>query len=116
VLIENFKVGGLQKLGFDYESLKALNLAPHLLLRTGFGQTRPPYAKRAGYDFLIQRYVGMMSITGERGWVARRRLGVAISDLFTGLYCAVIAIEAALITRERTQRAAIDRPCPVRTR
>lgn len=99
VLIENFKVGGLQKFGFDYESLKALN--PRLIYCsvTGFGQTGP-YAKRAGYDFLIQGMSGIMSITGEPDG-SPQKAGVAISDLFTGLY-GVIAIEAALIARERS--------------
>ena len=68
---------------------------------TGFGQTGP-YAKRAGYDFLIQGMSGMMSITGEPEG-SPQKAGVAISDLFTGLY-GVIAIEAALIARERTGR------------
>src|SRR6202047_2748987 len=99
VLIENFKVGGLKKFGLDYESLKALN--PRLIYCsvTGFGQTGP-YATRAGYDFLIQGMSGIMSITGEPEG-SPQKAGVAISDLFTGLY-GVIAIEAALITRERT--------------
>ena len=99
VLIENFKVGGLQKFGLDYESLKQLN--PRLIYCsvTGFGQTGP-YAKRAGYDFLIQGMSGIMSITGEPDG-SPQKAGVAISDLFTGLY-GVIAIEAALIARERS--------------
>ena len=66
---------------------------------TGFGQTGP-YAKRAGYDFLIQGMSGIMSITGEPEG-SPQKAGVAISDLFTGLY-GVIAIEAALIARERS--------------
>jgi glutaryl-CoA transferase len=99
VLIENFKVGGLKKFGLDYESLRALN--PRLIYCsvTGFGQTGP-YAQRAGYDFLIQGMSGMMSITGEPEG-SPQKAGVAISDLFTGLY-GVIAVEAALIARERT--------------
>ena len=68
---------------------------------TGFGQTGP-YAKRAGYDFLIQGMSGIMSITGEPDG-SPQKAGVAIADLFTGLY-GVIAIEAALIERERTGR------------
>jgi crotonobetainyl-CoA:carnitine CoA-transferase CaiB-like acyl-CoA transferase len=68
---------------------------------TGFGQTGP-YAKRAGYDFLVQGMSGMMSITGEPEG-SPQKAGVAISDLFTGLY-GVVAIEAALIARERTGR------------
>ena len=68
---------------------------------TGFGQTGP-YAKRAGYDFLIQGMSGIMSITGEPDG-SPQKAGVAIADLFTGLY-GVIAIEAALIERERSGR------------
>jgi crotonobetainyl-CoA:carnitine CoA-transferase CaiB-like acyl-CoA transferase len=101
VLIENFKVGGLAKFGLDYESLSALNPRLVYCSVTGFGQTGP-YAKRAGYDFLIQGMSGMMSITGEPDG-SPQKAGVAISDLFTGLY-GVIAIEAALIARERTGR------------
>ena len=101
VLIENFKVGGLAKFGLDYDSLHGLN--PRLIYCsvTGFGQTGP-YAKRAGYDFLIQGMSGIMSITGEPDG-SPQKAGVAIADLFTGLYGA-IAIEAALIERERSGR------------
>jgi crotonobetainyl-CoA:carnitine CoA-transferase CaiB-like acyl-CoA transferase len=101
VLIENFKVGGLAKFGLDYESLSRLNPRLVYCSVTGFGQTGP-YAKRAGYDLLIQGMSGIMSITGEPDG-SPQRAGVAISDLFTGLY-GVIAIEAALIARERTGR------------
>ena len=106
VLIENFKVGGLKKFGLDHESLAPLN--PRLIYcsLTGFGQTGP-YASRAGYDFLIQGMSGIMSITGEPDG-SPQKAGVAISDLFTGLY-GVIAIEAALIAREKTGRGqAVD--------
>jgi crotonobetainyl-CoA:carnitine CoA-transferase CaiB-like acyl-CoA transferase len=101
VLIENFKVGGLKKYGLDYASLSQLN--PRLIYCsvTGFGQTGP-YAERAGYDYLTQGMSGFMDITGEADGPPQRA-GVAISDLFTGLY-GVIAIEAALIARERTGR------------
>jgi len=101
VLIENFKVGGLEKFGLDYEGLRSLN--PRLIYCsvTGFGQTGP-YAERAGYDFLIQGMSGYMDITGEPDGEPQK-VGVAISDLFTGLYGA-IAIEAALIERERSGR------------
>ncbi len=99
VLIENFKVGGLKKFGLDYGSLEPLN--PRLIYCsvTGFGQTGP-YAKRAGYDFLIQGMSGVMDITGEADGPPEKA-GIAISDLFTGLY-GVIGIEAALIARERS--------------
>jgi crotonobetainyl-CoA:carnitine CoA-transferase CaiB-like acyl-CoA transferase len=101
VLIENFKVGGLKKFGLDYASLRQVN--PRLIYcsLTGFGQTGP-YAERAGYDFLIQGMSGYMDITGDPQGEPQK-VGVAVCDLFTGLY-GVIAIEAALIARERTGR------------
>ncbi|RWI20501.1 CaiB/BaiF CoA-transferase family protein [Mesorhizobium sp.] len=99
VLIENFKLGGLKKYRLDYESLREIN--PRLIYCsiTGFGQDGP-YAPRAGYDFIIQGMAGMMSITGEAGREPQKA-GVAISDIFTGLY-SVIAIQAALRHAEKT--------------
>ncbi|HEY5819466.1 MAG TPA: CaiB/BaiF CoA-transferase family protein [Mesorhizobium sp.] len=99
VMIENFKLGGLQKYGLDYDSLKTLNPKLVYCSITGFGQTGP-YAPRAGYDFIIQGMAGMMSITGEAGREPQKA-GVAISDIFTGLY-SVIAIQAALRHAEAT--------------
>lgn len=99
VVIENFKVGGLKKYGLDYDSLKTANPALVYCSITGFGQTGP-YAPRAGYDFIIQAMTGMMSITGEKGREPQKA-GVAISDVFTGLY-SVIAIQAALRHAEKT--------------
>jgi crotonobetainyl-CoA:carnitine CoA-transferase CaiB-like acyl-CoA transferase len=99
VVIENFKVGGLKKYGLDYNSLKVANPALVYCSITGFGQTGP-YAPRAGYDFIIQAMTGMMSITGEAGREPQKA-GVAISDIFTGLY-SVIAIQAALRHSEKT--------------
>jgi crotonobetainyl-CoA:carnitine CoA-transferase CaiB-like acyl-CoA transferase len=99
VVIENFKVGGLQKYGLDYESLRAIN--PRLIYCsiTGFGQTGP-YANRAGYDFMIQGMAGVMSVTGAPDGEPMKA-GVAFSDLFAGLH-AVIGIQAALLHREKT--------------
>jgi crotonobetainyl-CoA:carnitine CoA-transferase CaiB-like acyl-CoA transferase len=99
VLIENFKLGGLKKYGLDYETLRAIN--PRLIYCsiTGFGQDGP-YAARAGYDFIIQGMSGLMSITGAAGGEPQK-VGVAVTDLFTGLY-AVIAIQAALRHAEAT--------------
>ncbi|WP_027153825.1 CaiB/BaiF CoA-transferase family protein [Mesorhizobium sp. WSM2561] len=99
VLIENFKLGGLKKYGLDHDSLRNIN--PRLIYCsiTGFGQDGP-YAPRAGYDFIIQGMAGMMSITGEAGREPQKA-GVAISDIFTGLY-SVIAIQAALRHAEKT--------------
>ena len=99
VMIENFKLGGLKKYGLDYESLKAINPRLVYCSITGFGQTGP-YAPRAGYDFIIQGMAGMMSITGAPGGEPQKA-GVAISDIFTGLY-SVIAIQAALRHAEKT--------------
>jgi len=102
VLIENYKVGGLKKYALDYESLKAVNPALVYCSITGFGQTGP-YAKRAGYDFMIQAMGGLMSITGEPDSAGGMptKVGVAVTDIFTGLY-SVIGIQAALHERQRT--------------
>ncbi|MBI1170810.1 CoA transferase [bacterium] len=99
VLIENFKVGGLAKYGLDYESLARVN--PRLIYCsiTGFGQTGP-YAHRAGYDFIIQGMAGLMSVTGEPEGQPQK-VGVAVTDIFTGVYSAT-AILAALVQRGRT--------------
>jgi crotonobetainyl-CoA:carnitine CoA-transferase CaiB-like acyl-CoA transferase len=101
ILIENFKVGGLKKYGMDYDSLSAVN--PRLIYCsiTGFGQDGP-YAHRAGYDYIIQGMSGFMSITGDPDGQPQRA-GVAITDLFTGLY-SVSGILAALHQRSRTGR------------
>ena len=101
ILIENFKVGGLEAYGLDYASLKALN--PRLIYCsiTGFGQTGP-YAKRAGYDFMIQGLGGLMSLTGrpegDEG-AGPVKVGVALTDILTGLY-STVAILAALAHRQ----------------
>jgi len=99
VLIENFKLGGLAKYGLDYASLSAIN--PRLIYCsiTGFGQDGP-YAARPGYDFVIQGMSGLMHVTGEPGREPQKA-GVAFADVFTGLY-ATVAIQSALIMRERT--------------
>nr|WP_283937873.1 CoA transferase [Sphingomonas caseinilyticus] len=110
VVVENFKVGGLKKFGLDAESLRAAN--PRLICAsiTGFGQDGP-YAQRAGYDYIIQGMGGLMSLTGlpdgEPGG-GPMRVGVAVADLFTGMYTAN-TICAALLRREKTgEGATID--------
>lgn len=101
ILIENFKVGGLEAYGLDYASLKVLN--PDLIYCsiTGFGQTGP-YAKRAGYDFMVQGLGGLMSLTGrpegDEG-AGPVKVGVALTDILTGLY-STVAILAALAHRQ----------------
>ena len=110
VVVENFKVGGLEKFGLDAKTLRAAN--PRLVYAsiTGFGQDGP-YADRAGYDFIIQGMGGMMSVTGlpdDEPGGGPMRAGVAIADIFTGMYTCV-AILAALHARERTgEGATID--------
>ena len=99
VFLENFKVGGLQKFALDYASLHALNPRLVYCSVTGFGQDGP-YVHRAGYDAMIQAMGGMMSLTGEAAGPPQKT-GVAIGDLFAGLY-GVIAIQAALAQRQRT--------------
>ena len=102
ILIENFKVGGLEAYGLDYASLKALN--PRLIYCsiTVFGQTGP-YAKRAGYDFMIQGLGGLMSLTGRpegNEGAGPVKVGVALTDILTGLY-STVAILAALAHRQQ---------------
>ena len=107
IVIENFKVGGLEKFGLDARSLRAAN--PRLIYAsiTGFGQDGP-YADRAGYDYIIQGMGGLMSITGQPDGApggGPMRVGVAVVDLFTGLNTCV-AILAALYRREKTREGA----------
>jgi crotonobetainyl-CoA:carnitine CoA-transferase CaiB-like acyl-CoA transferase len=99
VLIENFKVGGLEKYGLDAASLRALNPRLVYCSISGFGQTGP-YAPRAGYDFIIQAMGGFMSVTGAPDGEPQKA-GVAYADLFTGMY-ATVAIQAALLRRHAT--------------
>jgi len=102
IVIENFKVGGLKAYGLDYQSLQAQN--PRLIYCsiTGFGQTGP-YAKRAGYDFMIQGLGGLMSLTGRaegEDGAGPVKVGVALTDILTGLY-STSAILAALAHRDQ---------------
>ncbi|MBK1969552.1 MULTISPECIES: CaiB/BaiF CoA transferase family protein [Brevundimonas] len=97
VVVENFKTGGLKKYGLDYASLAAVNPKLVYCSITGFGQDGPD-AHRAGYDYMIQAMGGLMSITGQPDGAPGAepmKVGVAVVDLFTGLY-ASNAILAAL--------------------
>ena len=103
ILVENFKTGGLKQYGLDHESLRAAN--PRLIYCsvTGFGHDGP-HASRAGYDLMIQATSGMMSITGrpdDAPGGGPLRVGVALTDLFTGVYAST-AILAAIEVRHRT--------------
>jgi crotonobetainyl-CoA:carnitine CoA-transferase CaiB-like acyl-CoA transferase len=103
VLVENFKVGDLARYGLDAQSLLAEHPGLVICSITGFGQTGP-YAERAGYDYAVQGMGGLMSVTGERDDLpggGPQKVGVAVSDLFTGMY-ATVAILAALRHRDAT--------------
>lgn len=99
VLIENFKLGGLKQFGLDYDSLKKINPKLVYCSITGFGHTGPK-ASLPGYDYIIQGMSGFMSVTGEPDG-SPMKAGVAIADLFTGIY-SVTAIQAALINVMKT--------------
>ena len=110
VLVENFKVGDLARHGLDYATLSRENPRLVYCSITGFGQDGP-YRDRPGYDFMVQGLGGLMSVTGERDELpggGPQKVGVAVSDLFTGMY-ATTAILAALLERGRSGRGqAID--------
>ncbi|QQG36113.1 MAG: CoA transferase [Micavibrio aeruginosavorus] len=101
ILIENFKVGGLEKYGLGYEQIKAQH--PHIIYAsiTGFGQTGP-LASEPGYDLMAQALGGLMAVTGEPEGMPMK-VGVALSDIMTGLYAA-IGVLAALHKRKETGR------------
>jgi formyl-CoA transferase len=103
IVIENYKVGDMAKYGLDYESLKKVKSDLIYCSITGFGQYGP-YANRPGYDFIIQGMGGFMSVTGESEdfpGASPQKAGVAIADLFTGMY-ASSAILAAVVHRDQT--------------
>ena len=115
VFVENYKVGDMARYGLDFASLQALNPRLVYCSITGFGQTGP-YRERAGYDYAIQGMGGLMSVTGpSRAEIADdasgggpQKVGVAVADLFTGMYAST-AILAALRHRDLTgQGQAID--------
>lgn len=99
VVVQNFKAGTLEKMGFGYEQLKEINPSLILASITGFGTTGP-YKDLPGYDYIIQAMSGLMSITGEREG-RPVKVGVAIADVLTGLYTC-IAILSALHHRNCT--------------
>ena len=102
VLIENYKVGDMARYGLDYDSLRQVNPKLVYCSITGYGQTGP-YRERAGYDYAVQGLGGLMSVTGERDDLGGgpQKVGVAVADLFTGLY-ATVGILAALRHAEAT--------------
>jgi len=103
VLVENFKVGDMARYGLDAATLRATRPRLVYCSITGFGQTGP-YRERAGYDYAVQGLGGLMSVTGERDDLpggGPQKVGVAVADLFTGMY-ATVAILAALRHRDAT--------------
>ena len=103
ILVENFRTGGLARYGLDAPALLAANPRLIYLSVTGFGQTGPD-ARRGGYDFLIQGMSGLMSVTGRpdgEAGAGPMKVGLPVSDLFTGLYAAICVL-AALRHRDTT--------------
>lgn len=110
VVVENFKTGGLKKYGLDYASLSALNPKLIYCSITGFGQDGP-YARRAGYDYMIQAMGGLMSVTGQPDGAPGAepmKVGVAVADLFTGLYASNAILAALLHARATGEGQHID--------
>ncbi len=101
VVVENFKVGGLKRLGLDYGTLSAANPGLIYCSISGFGQTGP-YKDKPGYDLLVQAMGGLMSITGAPDGEPMK-VGVAVADIFTGLY-GTVAILAALNERRSSAK------------
>ncbi|MDH3520666.1 MAG: CoA transferase [Myxococcales bacterium] len=99
VLVENFRPGAMQRLGYGWESLHERHPRLVMASTSGFGQTGP-YAKRPAYDIVVQGMGGIMSLTGQPGGPPLR-VGTSLGDIAAGLFTA-IGIEAALLHRERT--------------
>lgn len=96
VIINNFKTGTMERLGLGFEEVADINPGIVFCSITGFGETGPNKAM-PGYDFIVQAMSGFMSITGDKN-SGPQKLGVAITDVLTGLY-ACIGIQAALLER-----------------
>ena len=101
ILVENYLPGSLKKYKMDYDTLKTINPALIYASITGYGQTGP-YSSRPGYDVMVEAEFGLMHITGSRDGPPVK-VGVAVTDLTTGLYTSN-AIMAALLSRAKTGR------------
>ncbi|GAA1497200.1 CaiB/BaiF CoA transferase family protein [Paeniglutamicibacter kerguelensis] len=106
VMMENFRTGVLERLGFGVERLHELNPRLVILSITGFGHDGPE-SHRSGYDQILQGEAGLMSLTGS-GPDDPQRVGVPIADLLSGMYGAYGAL-AALLEREHTGRGQVVR-------
>ncbi len=102
VLIENFRVGTMEKIGLGWETLSETN--PRLIYCqiTGFGRTGP-LAERGGFDLIAQGYSGLMSVTGEGPGRAPVKVGSPVTDITAGILAA-FGVSSALFQRERTGR------------
>ena len=110
ILLENYKVGGLARYGLGYDDLKRINPGIIYCSITGFGQTGP-YRERAGYDFMIQAMGGIMSVTGEaddRPGGGPQKIGIALTDVLTGLYTTVAALSALRLRDETGEGQHVD--------
>ena len=110
VVVENFKTGGLKKYGLDFASLAAISPRLVYCSITGFGQDGP-YASRAGYDYMIQAMGGLMSVTGQPDGspgAEPMKVGVAVADLFTGMYASNAILAALLHARATGEGQHID--------
>ena len=110
VVVENFKTGGLAKYGLDFASLSAIHPRLVYCSITGFGQTGPR-ASQAGYDYMIQAMGGLMSVTGQadgRPGAEPMKVGVAVTDLFTGMYASNAILAALLHARATGEGQQID--------
>ncbi|KAI1817993.1 CoA-transferase family III domain-containing protein [Poronia punctata] len=101
ILVENYLPGSLKKYGLDFDTIHKINPALIYASITGYGQTGP-YSQRAGYDVMVEAEFGLMHITGSRDGPPVK-VGVAVTDLTTGLYTSN-SIMAALLTRMKTGR------------
>ena len=99
ILVENYRTGTMDKLGYGYETIKKLNPRLVYCSISGFGRTGPE-KNRAGYDLLIQGFGGLMSITGETDG-SPAKAGMSIADLTTGMF-AVYGILSALYSASKT--------------
>ena len=101
ILVENYLPGTLKKYGMDFDTIHKINPGLIYASITGYGQTGP-YSQRAGYDVMVEAEFGLMHITGHRDGPPAK-VGVAVTDLTTGLYTSN-SIMAALLSRARTGR------------
>jgi crotonobetainyl-CoA:carnitine CoA-transferase CaiB-like acyl-CoA transferase len=99
VLLENFRTGALDRIGYGYDTMKVLNSRLVYCSISGFGRTGPE-KDRAGYDLLVQGFGGLMSVTGEADR-SPAKAGMSIADLTTGMFAAY-GILNALFAREKT--------------